>query len=241
MNNNEIKIFSNMLLLLPKIDIKASYTEEDFFYIFQLIDGYKKLEQYFKNKDIINEILYNKIGKYKLIDLIKTVRNRYSHIDKNNAVNELILLQSIVDKENIHKLIQEIKNEMDNIFKTNLNHDSYKLIMNTRMISNLFEAINYSVNQKEPINEFDDYCRKELKKILDKFNYENSTEEEFEVTNDKIVKFYRTEKVKKGIIDMYNEETYNELLKMLIDDSYTCDNAMKLMNKIKDYNKIEIK
>ena len=50
-----------------------------------------------------------------------------------------------------------------------------------------------------------------------------------------------TEKVKKGIIDMYNEETYNELLKMLIDDSHTWDNAMKLMSKIKDYSQTEIK
>ena len=40
---------------------------------------------------------------------------------------------------------------------------------------------------------------------------------------------------------MYNEETYNELLKMLIDDSYTWDNAMKLMSKIKNYSQTEIK
>lgn len=235
MKSDEIKIFSNMSLLLPRITIKDSYTEEDYFYIFQLIDGYNSLENYFQNKDEINKILNNKIGTYKLIDLIRIVRNRYSHIDKNNALDALISLQAKVDKKDIHILIENIKNEMNNIFKVYLNQDTYKLIMNTRMISNLFGSIDYSINQKERINSFDEYCAKELKKIMDKFDYENSTEKEFDDINNEIVRFYKTEKVKKGIIHMYGEDIYNELLQMLIDDSYQDSKAIELINKIKDY------
>lgn len=235
MSNNEMKIFTNMCLLIPKVDIKNSYTEENFFYIFQFVDGYKKIEHYFQNNNVINKILDDKIDNFRVYDLIRIVRNRYSHIDKNNAVESLILLQAKVDKNKIHILIQEIKEEMNNIFKRELSQDTYKLIVNTRIVSTLFETINYSINHKDRFNEFDEYCAKELKKIMDKFDYEKSTEEEFDITNDKIVEFYKTKKVKKGIVDMYDEDIYNELLQMLTDDSYTIDHALKLMNKIKEY------
>lgn len=234
MTNKEIKILSNMAFLLPKIEIKKSYSEEEYSIIFQLIDGYTKLEKYFKNNEYINEILYKRIKDYKLVDLLRVVRNRVSHIDKNNCVNQLLVLQTEVDKKDIHKLINEIKEEMDVIFKRDLNNDAYKLIMNTRMMSNLFAAINYSLYIKEPKNEFDKYCREELGKLMDGFNFENSTFEDLEKINNKLVDFYKTDKVKCGAIELYGEDSYNNLLRMMTDDSFTESEALELLNNIKN-------
>ena len=234
MTNNEIKILSNMAFLLPKIEIKESYNEEEYSDIYKLIDGYHNIEKYFENKDIINEILDKKIRNYKLEDLLRVVRNRVSHIDKNNCVNQLLLLQTEVDKKDVNKVINEIKIEMDEIFKRDLNNDAYKLVMNTRMMSNIFAAINYSLYTKEPKNEFDKYCREELGKIMEGFNYEDSTFEDLEIVNNKIIEFYKTDKVKNGTIVLYGEDSYKDLLKMMTADSFTESEAIDLMRKIKN-------
>lgn len=234
MTNNEIKILSNMALLLSKIEIKESYTEEEYSNIFQLIDGYHNLEKYFENKDIINEILDKKIRNYKLVDLLRVVRNRVSHIDKNNCVNQLLLLQTEVDKKDVNKVINEIKIEMDEIFKRDLNNDAYKLVMNTRMMSNIFATINYSLYTKEPKNEFDKYCREELGKIIEGFNYEDSTFEDLEIVNNKIIEFYKTDKVKNGTIVLYGEDSYKDLLRMMTDDAFKESEIIELMTKIKN-------
>ena len=237
MTNNEIKILSNMAFLLPKIEIKEAYNEEEYSNIYKLIDGYHNIEKYFENKDVINEILDKKIRDYKLKDLLRVVRNRVSHIDKNNCVNQLLLLQTEVDKTDINKVVNEIQSEMDAIFKRNLNNNTYKLVMNTRMMSNLVAAINYSLYIKEPKNEFDKYCREELGKIMDEFEFENSTFEDLENINNKLVDFYKTDKVKHGTIELYGEDIYDSLLRMMIDDSFTESEAIELMNKI---NKIDV-
>ena len=232
MTNNEIKILSNMALLLSKIEKKESYTEEEYSNIFQLIDGYHNLEKYFENKDVINEILDKIIRNYKLEDLLRVVRNRVSHIDKNNCVNQLLLLQAEVDKKDINKVISEIQAEMDVIFKRDLKNNTYKLLMNTRMMSNLFAAISYSLYIKEPKNEFDKYCREELGKIMDGFEFENSTFEDLENINNKLVDFCKTDKVKQGTIELYGEDIYDSLLRMMIDDSFTESEAIELISKI---------
>lgn len=234
MTNNEIKILSNMAFLLQKIEIKESYTEEEYSNIYTLIDGYHKIERYFGNKEIINEILDRKIKDYKLVDLLRVVRNRVSHIDKNNCVDQLLILQTEVNKNDIKRLINEIKAEMDIIFKRDLNNDAYKFIMNTRMMSNIFAAIDYSLYKKEPKNEFDKYCREELGKIMDGFDPENSTFEDLEYINNKIVSFLKKDKVKCGIIDLYGEDLYNDLLRMITDDSFTELEAIELLIKIKN-------
>lgn len=235
MKNEEIKILANMAFLLPKIEIKDFYNEDDYYNIYQLIDGYKNLEKYFENNDEINEILNQNIDQYKLIDLIRVVRNRVAHIDKNNANEQLVLLQVKVNKKVIHKLINEIKIEMNNIYKNDLKNDSYKFIMNTRVMSYIFSIINYSINIKEKQNEFDEYCSDELRKILNEFDQENSKFEDFENVNKKIIDLYKSDKVKDGIIEMYNEQIYNDLLKMIIEeDSFTDSEIIELMNKIKN-------
>ena len=153
MTNDEIKILSNMSLISLKLDNKELYTEEDYFYIFQLIDGYKHLEKYFSNRELINSILSIEIKGITLYRIIKTVRNRYAHIDKHNEIDKLVLLQTKVKKEDIHRLIREIKKEMDIIFSRNLNSDVYKLIMNTKIITNIFETISSSLHNEESLNE----------------------------------------------------------------------------------------
>ena len=234
MTNNEIKILSNMALLLPKIEIKESYLEEDYSTIFQLIDGYNKLNKYFSNKSTIDKLLDKKINDYRVYDLIRVVRNRVSHIDKNNCVEQLLILQTEVDKKDIHKLINEIKKGMDLIFERDLNNDTYKLVINTRMMSNIFAAINYSLYTKESKNEFDKYCKEELSKIMNGFDLENSTFEELEKLNNKLVDFYKTDKVMYGTINLFGEDIYNALLRMMTDNTFTESEAVELMNKIKN-------
>lgn len=234
MTNKEIKILSNMALLLSKIEIKESYTEEEYSNIFQLIDGYHNLEKHFENRDVINEILDKRIREYRLIDLLRVVRNRVSHIDKNNCVKQLLFLQTEVDKKDINKVINEIKIEMAIIYKRDLNNDAYKFIVNTRIMSNLFGAINYSLYTKEPKNDFDKYCRDELGKIMKGFYYEDSTFEDLEIVNNKIMEFYKTDKVKNVTIDLYGEDLYNDLLRMMTDDSFKKSEIIELMTKIKN-------
>ncbi len=239
MTNDEIKILSNMALVSSKIGIKDSYTEEDYFNLFQLIDGFKHLEKYFCNKDIINSILSKQIKSNELYKIIKLVRNRHAHIDKHNEVDKLVLLQTKVKREDIHKIIEEIRIEMDNIFKRDLNNDAYKLIMNTKIVANIFEMISLLLNEEETINEFDQYSKKILKPIWDSFDYENSSPEDFDKINEQIVNAYKSSEIKKGIIKLYGNQIYNNLFSMLTDNSFTIDQFVELMNRIKDLTKKE--
>lgn len=234
MTNDEVKILSNMGMILSKIEIKESYSEEDYFRIFQLIDGYKKLEKYFTNKDIINELLNKKIQKDSLYDLIRLVRNRASHIDKHNKVDKFIVLLTKVKKEDVNKLVKEIKSEMDNIYIRDLNGDAYRLVMNTKSMTYIFELSKHVINDTNYKNEFDKYSREKLKPIINKFNYEDSTIEDYYEYVNQVIKIYQSEEFKEGITTMYDEDTYNEILKMLTDDSYTTTASTELMNKIKN-------
>ena len=235
MTNGEVKIFSNMALILPKIE-KDSYLEEDYSNIFQLIDGYKKLEKYFSNKDIINELLDKKIEEDSLYDLIRLVRNRVSHIDKHDKVDKFIILLTKVKIEEIHKLVSEIKNEMDNIYVRDLNGDAYRLIMNTKLIAYVFELYKKVINDTNFKNEFDKYSREKLKPIINNFNYEKSTIEEYNEYVSQLIEMYQTKEFKDGIIEMYDEDTYNEIIRMLTDESYTKEEVSELMTKFKIFS-----
>jgi len=217
MTNDEIKILSNMSLVLFKVETKDLYTEEDYFNIFQLLDGFKHLEKYFFNRVIINNIISKQIKGNTLYNIIRLVRNRYAHIDKHDEVDKLVLLQTKANKDDIHKLIIEIKSEMDNIFIRNLNNDAYKLVMNTKIITNFFEIINSSLYE-ESINEFDEYSKKVLKPIWDSFDYENSSSEDFDKINNQIIEVYKSSEIKEGIIKLYGNQIYNDVISMLTDD-----------------------
>ncbi len=224
-----------MAALLPKIEIKNAYSEEDFFNIFQLIDGYKKIEKYFNNKNIINDLLNKKIKNDKLYDLIRLVRNRFSHVDKHDKLDKLVILQTKVDKKDVHTIINEIKDGMNNIFIKDLNRDAYRLIMNTKIIMNMFELMKSIINDPESINDFDRYCKEVLKPIIDNFKYDNSTEEEYNKVNEEIINIYKTDRMREGIINLYGEKNYNDLMRMMLDDSFTIEDAVELMNNIKDH------
>lgn len=233
MQNDEIKILSNMIILLPKIEIKNVYSEEDYFNIFQLIDGYKKIEKYFTNKDIINDLLNKRIEESKLFDLIRLARNRYSHVDKHDKLDKLIILQIKVNKEDIHKLINEIKDGINKVFVEKLDSNAHKLIMNTKTIMYTFEMMKSIINNSKSKNDFDRYCKDLIKPIINNFNYEDSTQEEYDKINEQIIDIYKSDEMKNGIIKLYGEENYNQLLRMLTDDSFSKDEAIELMNNIK--------
>lgn len=234
MTNNEIKVLSNMAILLSKIEIKNTYTEEDYFNIFKLIDGYKTLEKYFQNKQIIDSLLDKKINNDKLYDLIRLVRNRYSHVDKNDKLDKLVILQTKVDKKDIHEIINEIKKEMDIIFVRDLNGNAHKFIMNTQIIMNTFELMKSILNDPESKNDFDEYSKEILRSIINNFKYDESTEEEYNKVNEEIIRIYKSDEIKQGLIKLYGENNYNTLMRMMIDENFTQDEAIKLFNNIKN-------
>lgn len=234
MTNNEIKVLSNMAILLSKIEIKNTYTEEDYFNIFKLIDGYKTLEKYFQNKQIIDSLLDKKINNDKLYDLIRLVRNRYSHVDKNDKLDKLVILQTKVDKKDIHEIINEIKKEMDIIFVRDLNGNAHKFIMNTQIIMNTFELMKSILNDPESKNDFDEYSKEILRPIINNFKYDESTEEEYNKVNEEIIRIYKSDEIKQGLIKLYGENNYNTLMRMMIDENFTQDEAIKLFNNIKN-------
>ena len=234
MTNNEIKVLSNMAILLSKIEIKNTYTEEDYFNIFKLIDGYKTIEKYFQNKQIIDSLLDKKINNDKLYDLIRLVRNRYSHVDKNDKLDKLVILQTKVDKKDIHEIINEIKKEMDIIFVRDLNGNAHKFIMNTQIIMNTFELMKSILNDPESKNDFDEYSKEILRPIINNFKYDESTEEEYNKVNEEIIRIYKSDEIKQGLIKLYGENNYNTLMRMMIDENFTQDEAIKLFNNIKN-------
>ena len=238
MTNNEVKVLSNMAIISSKIEIKNTYTEEDYFNIFQLIDGYKNIEKYFHNHQIINNLLDKKIKNNKLYDLIRQVRNRYSHVDKHDKLDKLVILQTKVDKKDIHEIINEIKKEMDIIFVRDLNSDAHKLIMNTKIIMNTFELMKSILNDPESKNDFDKYSKEILKPIINNFKYDESTEEEYNKVNEEIINIYKSDEIKKGLIKLYGDKNYNKLMRMMIDDTFAEEEAIELMNNIKKMSNV---
>lgn len=238
MTNDEVKILSNMAIVLSKIEIKNTYTEEDYFNIFQLIDGYRNIEKYFHNNQIINSLLSKKIQDDELYDLIRVVRNRYSHVDKHDKLDKLVILQTKVDKRDIHTIINEIKKEMDNIFVRDLDSNVHKLIMNTKIIMNTFELMKSILNDSESKNDFDKYSKEILRPIINGFKYDESTEEEYNKVNDEIINIYKSNEIKEGLIKLYGEDNYYKLMQMMIDDTFTPEEAIELMNNIKKMSNI---
>lgn len=234
MTNNEVKILSNMVMILSKIEIKDTYLEDDYFNIFQLIDGYQKLENFFTNNDLINELLNKKIEEDSLYNLIRLVRNRVSHIDKHDKVDKFIILLTKVKKDDIYKLINEIKTEMDKIIERDLNRNVFRLIMNTKLMTYIFELSKTVINDTNFVNEFDKYSREKLKPIINNFNYEDSTIEEYNEYVNQVIEMYETNEFREGIIEFFDETIYNEILRMLTDESYTSEEANELFNKIKN-------
>lgn len=237
MNNKEIGTLSNMITVYSTIKIKKSYTEDEYADIYKLVDGYKILKKYFYNSNEIENILNIKINDNKLFDLIRITRNRVAHIDKNNCEDSLVLLVTDVDINDIHDLLNKIGKGMDDIFNNQLEKNIYKLLMNNRMIVNLYSIMGHVINNKEPINEFDEKSRKELQPIFNSFDYKNSTIDEFLDFQKNIIEYYKREDTKKGIIDLYGEEVYNDLYRMITDDSFTDDDVKRLLEKIEKENK----
>lgn len=238
MTSNEVKVLSNMAIISSKIEIKNMYTEEDYFNIFQLIDGYKNIEKYFHNRQIINNLLDKKIKNNTLYDLIRQVRNRYSHVDKHDKLDKLVILQTKVDKKDIHEIINEIKKEMDIIFTRDLNNNAHKLIMNTKIIMNTFELMKSILNDSESNNDFDKYSKEILRPIINSFKYDESTEEEYNKVNEEIINIYKLDKIKDGLVKLYGEDIYNKLMRMMTDDTFTETEAIELMNNIKNMSNI---
>ena len=238
MTSNEVKVLSNMAIISSKIEIKNMYTEEDYFNIFQLIDGYKNIEKYFHNRQIINNLLEKKIKNNTLYDLIRQVRNRYSHVDKHDKLDKLVILQTKVDKKDIHEIINEIKKEMDIIFTRDLNSNAHKLIMNTKIIMNTFELMKSILNDSESKNDFDKYSKEILRPIINSFKYDESTEEEYNKVNEEIINIYKSDKIKDGLVKLYGEDIYNKLMRMMTDDTFTETEAIELMNNIKNMSNI---
>lgn len=242
MTNGEVKLLSNMFFLLPFVENKNTYLEDDYSIVYKLIDGYKNIEKYFHNNTIINDILDKKYNDIKLFDLIRIVRNRASHIDKNNNIDKFIILQTKVDKKEIDSLINEIKKEMFIIYERDLNSDAYKFVMNTKLMIYIFELAKTKINDIDYKNDFDKDSREILKPIVNNFNYDNSTLEDYGEYVNQILKIYESDLFKKGIIKLYGVSIYNDILRMIEDETFSFDDMKSLINKIKkiDDKKVHI-
>ncbi len=234
MTNDEIKTFNNMLMLLPKIEIKDYYSEEDYFNIFQLIDGYRKeLKKYFINSKYIDELLDKKYGGDSLYSLIRLVRNRVSHVEKNNAVDKFITLTTIVDKDDIHTIINEIKSGVDYIFVKYLNNDIYKVMMNNKLMIYIFELTKAIINNKNYKNEFDQATRPKLKELANSFNYDDSTINDYNNYARSVIELYQTKEFKEGIIAMYGEGIYDNIMRFMTNDSITLEELEEFIEYVK--------
>ncbi len=233
MTNKEITIFTNAMTIIPKIEVKEHYSEEDYANIYQLIEAYKKLKKYYSNYESIENLLNRKMENYSFFQLIKAARNRVSHSDKSNGEEEVFLLLVFVDKEDVWLLLKELYLGLEDIFKHQIGGDVYKLTMNTRPMILLIRAVKYTLYERDYLNEFDRYCSEKLKKILKNFDPNNSTFEEFEMVKNKINKFCETKIFKQGFIKMYDEQIYNGLMRMMNDDTFTQDEAKEWINSLK--------
>ena len=232
MSSKEKKLFVNMMLLIPKVKELKFIREEEFFVLYQLVDGYSKLKKYFINSNTIDELLEGKIENIKLFDLIRVVRNQYSHIDKSNATEKLVILQIKVKKEILKNLVIEICIGIEDIYNKYFENDNYTLVVNSREILNVMYLMKNYVYNENYKSEFDNKCITKLKPIFDKFKYDNSTLEELK-------NVFESDEIKSGLKELYGEEIYNELLAMVSEENYTNEQFMDTMTKIK--NIIEMK
>lgn len=233
MTNDEVKLLSNMFFLLPSVENKNTYLEDDYSNVYKLIDGYKNIEKYFHNNTIINAILDKKYNDIKLFDLIRIVRNRACHIDKNNNIDKFIILQTKVAKKEIDSLINEIKKEMFIIYERDLNNDAYKFVMNTKLMIYIFELTKNKINDIDYKNAFDKDSREILKPLVNNFNYDNSTLEDYVEYVNQILKIYESDLFKKGIIKSYGVSIYNDILRMIEDETFSFNDMKSLINEIK--------
>lgn len=174
-----------------------------------------------------------------MFDLIRVVRNQYSHIDKSNATEKLVILQIKVKKETLKKLVIEICTGIEDIYNKYFENDNYSLVVNSREILNVMYLMKNYVYNENHKSEFDKKCITKLKPIFDKFKYDNSTIEEWEDFTEEVKNVFESDEIKSGLKELYGEEIYNELLAMVSDENYTNEQFMNTMNKIK--NIIDIK
>ncbi len=237
MSTDEIKTLSNLFDLMPKIEKEKSYDDNYYFNIFQLIEGYKRIEKYFFNQDTINGILNKKVDNSRIYDLIKLARDRRAHINKHNKVDKLVILQVKVDKNDITRLVDEIKDGIYDIYIKNLNADPYKLNINNRLIVNIFELMRWVVNDKSPINDFDRFGRDQLRPIINGFKYEESNINDYNNFNKDVIEVFKSEEFKKGITDLYGESIYKDFIRMITDDNFSNEEAKDLMIKTAEIDK----
>ena len=237
MSTDEIKTLSNLFDLLPKIEKEKSYGENNYFNIFQLIEGYKRIENYFFNKDTINSILNKKVDNIRIYDLIKLARDRCAHINKHDKVDKLVILQVKVNKNDIAQLVDEIKDGIYDIYIKNLNADPYKLNINNRLIVNIFELMRWVVNDKHPINDFDRFGRDKLRPIINGFKYEKSDINDYNNFNRDVIEVFKSKEFKKGITDLYGRSIYNDFIRMITDDNFSNEETKNLMIKMAEIDK----
>ena len=236
MTNNEVKILSNIGMVLSNIKNKEFYSEEDYFNIFLAIDGYKKLFKYFNNSKHIEKLLQEKFNEISLYDLIRCVRNRTEHVDKNNGLDKFAILTLKVPKDKIKKIVNLISEELNCIFERNLDKDLYRLFMNTKVIEYIFEISRESLYATESKGEFDEYSRSKLIPIVESFNWSESKIEDFEAYFSKIRDLYHTKEFIDGIVKKYGRNAYDEILEILDNPLSDFDKLMKFLKNLKNVN-----
>ncbi len=235
MKKDDIKTLTNMASIMPKIKNKRLVLEEDFFNLYNIICGYRKIRVYFHNSTIIEEILDKQVDNITIFDLLRYARNRYCHLDKHNQIDSVIILQTEVDKNDLDRLITEIDNGIENIYKTFLNNDSYKVIMNSKETINFFELAKHKVNDGSYLNETDRKSKEILKQIINNFEYDNSTIEDFNQIGDVITNMFKDDEQRESMIDLYGKDNYKDMLRMIEDENFSDEDTVKLMQNIKDY------
>lgn len=235
MKKDDIKTLTNMASIMSKIKNKRLVLEEDFFNLYNIICGYRKIRVYFHNSTIIEEILNKKVNNITIFDLLRSARNRHGHLDKHNQIDRVIILQTEVDKNDLDRLITEIENGIEYIYKTVLNNDSYKVITNTKEFINFFELAKHKVNDGSYLNETDRKSKEILKPIINNFEYDNSTIEDFNQIGDVITNMFKDYEQRESMIDLYGEDNYKDMLRMMEDENFSDEDTVKLMQNIKDY------
>ena len=236
MKDNDIKILINMAESSLKIKEKDTLELIDYFYIFNLIEGYEKTKEFFSNREKIDTLLEERVDETTIFDLLRIARNQYAHSDKTNGIRELLILQTQVERQKIYIIVQEITKEIENIYSTQLNNDELTVISHSRPMLLLFEFIKYALNNRESNNEIEQELTQMINPIFDEFNYEKSTLEEYEAIAKKIIKVIKSRKFKDLFIKRYDEKAYIIFQKIIMDD---CDenDFINLIEHIKIINK----
>lgn len=232
MKSEEKKTLSNMILLWNKIYEGKELSEEKISYIYQLVDGYEKLKKYFRNNDKINSILDEKYNNTSLELLLKHTRNRHSHIDKHDKLDDYFVLLFKVPKTVIFQLTDEIYTGINSIVKTIFNNNYYEIVLNSKPILYIFELYRSFSNLEIVNKESDRMFIFEFNKIIKDFNYEDSTIEEINNFVDKVELIIKSDNIKNQFIIDYGEDTYTGLIKMITDENYTDKQAEDFINHV---------